>query len=161
MALLNFHFAAKLLVVSGADSGNNYVTKSEVLDLSNPSKACQPWEDHPTGTKYAAGALVDNQVILCGGLTPDNAYSTDCHRISPNTTEAIVSLNIGSQCSASIEFQEKLLLSGGDGDDGSLNRIEFINLTHAYPGPDLPYPVSSHCLIKTGNDDFMLTGGRG
>ena len=157
---MNFYFAAKLLVVSGADSGNNYVTKSEVLDLSNPSKACQPWEDHPTGTKYAAGALVDNQVILCGGDTPGYGYSTDCHLISPTiTTEAVISLNVGSAYSAAIEFQEKLLLSGGFGDDGDLNRTEFIDLTQTYPGPDLPYPVKSHCLIKTGNDDFMLTGG--
>ena len=158
-SVLNFHFAAKLLVVSGRDSGNNYVTKSEVIELSNPSKACQPWADHPTGTYRAAGAFVDNQVILCGGETPENAYSTDCHRISPNTTEAIVNLNAGSSSSAAIEFQEKLLLSGGFGDDGDLNRTEFIDLTQTYPGPDLPYPVKSHCLIKTGNDDFMLTGG--
>ena len=158
-SVLNFHFAAKLLVVSGRDSGGNYVTKSEVIDLANSSKACQPWEDHPNGTYYAAGALVDNQVILCGGITPENDYSTDCHLISPNTTEAVVSLNIGSSSSAAIEFQEKLLLSGGYGNEEYLNRTEFINLTQTYPGPDLPYSVEGHCLIKTGNDDFMLTGG--
>ena len=158
---MNFYFAAKLLVVSGADSGNNYVTKSEVLDLSNPSKACQPWADHPNGTKYAAGAFVDNQVIVCGGETPDYGYSTDCHLIpQTTTTEAVVSLNVGSTYSAAIEFQEKLLLSGGFGDDGDLNRTEFIDLTQTYPGPDLPYPVRSHCLIKTDNDEFLLTGGR-
>ena len=157
---MNFYFAAKLLVVSGADSGNNYVTKSEVLDLSNPSKACQPWADHPTGTWFAAGAFVDNQVIVCGGYTPANDKST-CHLISPTTaTEAVVSLDIGSAYSAAIEFQEKLLLSGGFGDDGDLNRTEFIDLTQTYPGPDLPYPVRSHCLIKTDNDEFLLTGGR-
>ena len=163
-SVLNFHFAAKLLVVSGVDSGNNYVTQSEVIDLANSSKVCQPWADHPKGTKLAAGALVDNQVMLCGGMTPEDDYSTNCHLISPNTTEAVVSLNIGSSYSAAIEFQEKLLLSGGYGDDrakfGDLNRTEFINLTQTYPGPDLPYPVYGHCLIKTSSDDFMLTGGR-
>ena len=158
-SVLNFHFAAKLLVVSGKDSGNNYVTQSEVIDLANSSKVCQPWADHPKGTKLAAGALVDNQVMLCGGMTPEDDYSTNCHLISPNTTEAVVSLNIGSSYSAAIEFQEKLLLSGGYGNEEYLNRTEFINLTQTYPGPDLPFPVEGHCLIKTGNDDFMLTGG--
>ena len=158
-SVLNFHFAAKLLVVSGVDSGNNYVTQSEVIDLANSSKVCQPWADHPKGTKLAAGALVDNQVMLCGGMTPEDDYSTNCHLISPNTTEAVVSLNIGSSYSAAIEFQEKLLLSGGFGDDESINRTEFISLTQTYSGPDLPYSVEGHCLIKTGNDDFMLTGG--
>ena len=158
-SVLNFHFAAKLLVVSGKDSGHNFVTQSEVIDLTNSSKVCQPWADHPTGTYYAAGALFDNQVIVCGGQTPEDDYSTDCHLISPNTTEAVVSLNIGSKSSAAIEFQEKLLLSGGFGDDESINRTEFISLTQTYSGPDLPYSVEGHCLIKTGNDDFMLTGG--
>ena len=107
--------AAKVLVVSGKDSGNNFVTESEVIDLSNPSKSCQPWVNHPTGTSYAAGAFLDSQVILCGGETPDKDHSTDCHAITPTNTVAIVSLIVGSSSSAAIEFQEKLLLSGGFG----------------------------------------------
>ena len=112
---MNFYFAAKLLVVSGKDSGNNFVTKSEVIDLSNPSKACQPWADHPTGTYLAAGAFFNFQVILCGGVTPDEDYSNDCHLITPTSTEAIVSLNVGSYKHAATEFHGKVLMSGGFG----------------------------------------------
>ena len=156
---MNFYFAAKLLVVSGKDLDHNFVKTTEVIDLTNPSLACQPWVDHPTGIYVAAGAFVDNQVILCGGETPNNDYSTDCHLISPTIPVAIVSLNVGSTFSAAIEFQEKLLLSGGFEHDGGLSRTEFISRNQAYPGRDLPYPVGRHCLIKIGNDDFILTGG--
>ena len=113
--ILNFYFAAKLLVVAGVGSDLNYVTKSEVIDLANPSKTCQPWADHPTGTSLAAGAFVDSQVILCGGVTPDEDYSNDCHLITPTSTEAIVSLNVGSYNHAATEFHGKVLMSGGFG----------------------------------------------
>ena len=112
---MNFNFAAKLLVVAGVGSDLNYVTKSEVIDLANPSKTCQPWADHPTGTSLAAGAFVDSQVILCGGVTPDEDYSNDCHLITPTSTEAIVSLNVGSYQHAATEFHGKVLMSGGFG----------------------------------------------
>ena len=113
--ILNFYFAAKLLVVAGVGSDLNYVTKSEVIDLANPSKTCQPWADHPTGISLAAGAFVDSQVILCGGNLQSEVYSNDCHCITPTSTEAIVSLNVASASSAATEVNGQVLFSGGYG----------------------------------------------
>ena len=89
------------------------MTKSEVIALTNSSKECQPWADHPTGTYGAAGAFVDSQVIICGGTIPGEAYSNDCQLITPTSSETIVSLNIGSSYSAATEFNGKVLFSGG------------------------------------------------
>ena len=116
LPLLNFYFTAKLLVVGGRYNHNsNYVTKSEVIDLANPSKTCQPWADHPTGISLAAGAFVDSQVILCGGNLQSEVYSNDCHCITPTSTEAIVSLNVASASSAATEVNGQVLFSGGYG----------------------------------------------
>ena len=96
--------------------------------MTNSSKECQPWADHPTGTYWAAGAFVDSQVILCGGTTPDENYSNVCHLITPTSTEAIVSLNVGSYQHAATEFHGKVLMSGGFGKN--LNRNLNRNQVH-------------------------------
>ena len=143
------------------DATNNYVTKSEVIDLVNPTKSCQSWADHPTGTWFAAGALVDSQVILCGGDTPDGQVSNNCHLITPASSEAIVSLNVGSRNSAATEFNGKVLVAGGWAGGVGIKRTELISTDQASPGLDLPYPVYHHCIIKINNEDILLTGGDG
>ena len=159
-----------MLVVSGtdarADYTSSYVTKSEVIDLANPSKSCQPWAGHPTGTKFAAGAFIDSQITLCGGDTPDEQLSNNCHIITPKSSEAIVSLNVGSRNSAATEINGKVLMAGGYagagiGDLYGIKSTELISLDQASPGPDLPYPVYHHCIIKINNEDILLTGGVG
>ena len=146
------------------DATNNYVTKSEVIDLVNPTKSCQSWADHPTGTWFAAGALVDSQVILCGGDAPDDQLSNDCHLITPASSEAIVSLIVGSRNSAATVINGKVLVAGGLAGGVGINGIKrttLISTDQASPGPDLPYPVYHHCIIKINNEDILLTGGSG
>ena len=154
-----------MLAVSGKDATNNYVTKSEVIDLVNPTKSCQSWADHPTGTWFAAGALVDSQVIICGGDNPGEQLSFDCHLITQATSEAIVSLNVGSRNSAATEINGKVLVAGGyaGGVDDlyGIKSTELISHDQASPGPDLPYPVYHHCIIKINDEDILLTGGDG
>ena len=143
------------------DATNTYVTKSEVIDLVNPTKSCQSWADHPTGTWFAAGALVDSQVIICGGDNPGEQLSFDCHLITQATSEAIVNLNVGSRNSAGTEFNGKLLVAGGWAGGVGIKRTELISTNQASTGPDLPYPVYHHCIIKINNEDILLTGGDG
>ena len=149
-----------MLAVSGKDATNNYVTKSEVIDLVNSSKSCQPWADHPTGTYIAAGAFVDSQVILCGGDNPNFSNSKDCHLITPNSSELIVSLNVGSKYSSAAEINGKVLVTGG-WSNGGIKRTELISLNQVISGPDLPYPIYHHCIIKINNEDILSTGGSG
>ena len=142
------------------DTDDNYVIKSEVIDLVNSSKSCQPWADHPTGTYIAAGAFVDSQVILCGGTTPDKQLSNDCHLIAPKSSEAIVSLNVGSTYSAAAEINGRVLVAGG-WSNGGIKRTELISINQVIPGADLPHPIDHHCIIKFNNEDILLTGGAG
>ena len=45
------------------------------------------------------------------------------------------------------------------GDSEYLDSTEYISTTSVTPGPDLPYPVKGHCMIKIHDDLMMLTGG--
>ena len=40
-----------------------------------------------------------------------------------------------------------------------LKRTELISINQVSPGPDLPYPVHDHCIIKISEEDILLTGG--
>ena len=112
MYTINFYFAAKLLVVGGVDI--SYVTKSEIIDLMNPMNECQPWADHPTGTRYAAGAFINNTLHICGGYRLSTL--DDCYLISPTSAESSTSLRLGSSYSAASSYQGAsgaLIYTGG------------------------------------------------
>ena len=102
-----------MLVVGGYNTGNGFVTKTEVIDLVDPMNVCQPWADHPTGTALAAGAFINNALHICGGYTPDKVTSDDCHLIGPTSAESSTSLRTGSTDSGGINYQGSLLFTGG------------------------------------------------
>ena len=167
-----------MLVVGGYNRG--WVTRTEIIDLINPMSVCQPWADHPTGTDWAAGAFINNALHICGGATPFESYSDDCYLIGPTSAEASTSLRVGSRYSAGVSHLGSLLYTGGyskyfskirnkvdithafldfvsDGD--LLKRTEILSANEASPGPDLPYPVGYHCIVKLSDDSFYLIGG--
>ena len=180
---INFYFAAKLLVVGGFKYPD-YATKSEIIDLINPMNVCQPWADHPTGTNYAAGAFINNALHICGGYYPaDYPDYYYCFLISPTSAESTISLRTGSRNSAAVKHHGAMLYTGGyskyfskirnkvdiihafldfviDGNyDWYLKRTEKVSKNESSFGPDLPYPVGGHCIVKLSDDSFYLIGG--
>ena len=158
---INLNFVAKLLVVSGYYYDMGYVNKSEVIDLMDSMNECQPWANHPTGTYLAAGAFLNQKLHICGGYNTNN-YSTyeTCFLISPTSAEPTLNLTIGSDESAAINFQGKLWYTGGENlDTGSLMRTEILSDAQVFPGPDLPYPVRGHCIVKVSEETILITGG--
>ena len=43
--------------------------------------------------------------------------------------------------------------------DKKLKRTEIVSEYEASPGPDLPYPVSSHCIVRLSEESIYLIGG--
>ena len=160
-----------------------FVTKTEIIDLMDPLNVCHPWADHPTGTNWAAGAFINNALHICGGRTLDEFFSDDCHLIGPTSAESTTSLRLGSKYSAALNHKGALLYTGGYGKyfskisnkvdiirafldfviDGNydwyLKRTEKVSKNESSFGPDLPYPVGGHCIVKLSDDSFYLIGG--
>ena len=38
-------------------------------------------------------------------------------------------------------------------------RTEILSETQVFPGPDLPYPVRGHCILKVSEETILITGG--
>ena len=113
--------------------------QTEVIDLLNSSNSCKPWPDHPTGTQSSAGALLNDKVILCGGQTPYDTYSSDCYLFTPTSVEQIHSLNVGSLYSAAIEFEGNVLYTGGYSKSKIHKTFYVITIVIIYSRWRLPY----------------------
>ena len=118
-----------MLVVGGYNRG--WVTRTEIIDLINPMNVCQPWADHPTGTDWAAGAFINNALHICGGTTPDESFSDDCHLIGPTSAESTISLRTGSESSAALTYKGALLYTGGESKYFSKIRNK-VDITHVF-----------------------------
>ena len=92
---------------------------------------CQPWADHPTGTDWAAGAFINNALHICGGTTPDESFSDDCHLIGPTSAESTISLRTGSESSAALTYKGALLYTGGESKYFSKIRNK-VDITHVF-----------------------------
>ena len=115
---------AKLLVTTGTSGGYN--TQSEVIDLLDPTKKCQPWADYPIGVDAAAGLFVQDKMIVCGGDSTYEAGSgavDQCFEMGPTEVVEAAILETGSYSSALGIFDQSVFLTGGFGKDLDFLRI--------------------------------------
>ena len=125
-------------------------TKTEVVDLSDPSKSCL-LEDIPY--RFAsAGGLLGTIPVICGGL--DGSGNLDkCLLYGTNN---VITMNSKRWSHSSVALSdERIWIMGGWGNGGS---TEFVSKDGAVNGPTLPEAVSYHCSVKF-NDLIYLVGG--
>ena len=69
---------------------------SEVIDASNPKRACKPLTDLDIGDQWYAGfgGVIDGVIVVCGGnAAPDN--SKDCFTYKNNHWTLLATLKQG------------------------------------------------------------------
>ena len=167
------------MVATGAnDSIKKVGTNIEIIDLIDYSVETFILKD-PRGNRFdAIGSLVHDQPVIIGG-----AY--DWGREDRATDDGFIigqpqrSLNIlqGRDRSASVVLKENtLLITGGlgrirnAGDVEGLNSMELISaplapsLTwplHVDIGPELPFSIHEHSMVKVADNAVFLIGGCG
>ena len=69
---------------------------SEVIDATNPKRACQPLNDLHIGDQWYAGfgGVIDGVIVVCGG-NADPDHSKDCFAYKNNTWTKIATLKHG------------------------------------------------------------------
>ena len=73
-------------MVTTGTSGR-YNNKSEVIDLMDPTKTCQPWVEYPIGVDSAVGVFIQDKVVICGGdstFTAGNGAVDRCFALGPS-----------------------------------------------------------------------------
>ena len=149
----------KVLLVSGFPNEG-----IELLDLSKNISCLNKLPPTPNQVVSNFGGLIDsNTLLICGGSYVGNRYDT-CHTLNlENGTgfEPSANLNFGRCCGDAIVANDhEILVAGGlDNESNFPIETELVSKTMTRPGPSLPYPVISPCMVRLNHSMVALTGG--
>ena len=153
----------KEILITGTGDKDDNEPKMEVLDsLSSnaTTTVCQASTlAYPLDIHLATGALVGNEVVICGGGFP---IPSSCYQLGQDKHWKLLGqMSTARYDSASVSVQNGLWITGGTDDDGNiLKSTEIMHLNgSSITGPSLPQPRSDHCLVQY-KDTVFLVGGR-
>ena len=123
--------------MSGLPS-DGFVMNSEVIDLHDTGVTCKPWPDVPLITYCAVGGLINDKLLICGGINSIEGPTSLCHAITPSLTDNPYNtmtpsltdkpfkLANASYFSAGVVLdQDTLLISGGRGNQRNIFVVNY------------------------------------
>jgi hypothetical protein len=142
------------LVTTGRPSSTS--VKSEVIDLDDPSNICQNLEDYPIVVDGAVGGFLNQgDPLVCGGYPATNV----CHVVNQPGQSSEMLEERAYSTSLTLNSSH-LWVTGGNNVNEVLQTSEFVSIGQtSVQGPDLPYPVHSHCLVGVNSSTAQLCGG--
>ena len=159
---------SKFLVTTGWND-DGYQSNSEIIDLSIKGDSnCKDWAQFPKDVSGATSGVIQDTVIVCGGINYDLYESYDvCYSLNSKTTTLKTHMFAKRAYAASLVIDETTLwITGGWSDDGlsvyfkRIANSELITLEGNELGPQLPIHVDLHALVAIDNTLSMLIGGR-
>jgi len=144
-----------VLVATGIDRDWNRYNDAQVV-IPNKSNTCS-LPPVPKAFWGGTGGVVDNSIILCGGLN-DGPLST-CH-IFDNESKSWKTTNMVSRRynTASAPLNGALWVSGGydgNGEESSTSEFIYPNGT-VIPGPSLPSKMSYHSVVTLKEEESYM-----
>ncbi len=167
-------YVTSFLIATGQPA--NMSRTSEVVDFWDQWREIIVHENYPEPVHSATGGLLNKTtpVICGGGINNWPPFSSLCYTLTeppdpaandtdlPEDPEPVAVMSQARWGAASIVIHDgnTLWVTGGTNGRNDLSSTEFITLTDGSgPGPDLPVPVRSHCLVELDADRIMLIGG--
>ena len=158
---------SKFLVTAGWND-DGYQSNSEMIDLSIKGDSnCRDWAQFPKDLSGVTGGVIQDTVIVCGGVNYDLYESFDvCYSLNSKTTTLKTHMFAKRAYAASLVIDETTLwITGGWSSDtvsiqAILDTSELITLEGNELGPQLPIHVDLHALVAIDNTLSMLIGGR-
>jgi hypothetical protein len=160
------------LIVTGTPNDNG--TKTEILDLDDPTNICTSMGDYPIKVRYSVGAgLLNGSVpIICGGYSDafENPIVNACYVYPFINNTPSMELIDGRYHAAITKINETTLwITGGVANNrlGSGGRYYYVSTTEfisigqpTIKGPDLPFAYQgAHCILKINETTFLLATG--
>ena len=159
------------MVATGTDDSIKKVgTNIEIIDLIDSSVKTLLLKD-PRGNRFdAIGSLVQNQPFIIGGSNDwgvEQRAKQDGFIIGQRQNS--INLSQGRDRSASVVLKENtLFITGGlgrignSGDLEGLNSMEVISINgHIEYGPELPFTIHEHSMVKVRDNAVYMIGGCG
>jgi hypothetical protein len=128
--MLNRFFSltvSKFLITTGY-AGGAFVTKSEIIDLSEVGKyQCSNWIDYPIDVYDATGGLLGSNAVVCGGEATD-----ECYKITSEQAIKFGQMSTKRHAAASVTINSNTLwVTGGWDGNNRFSSTEFVYLNGA------------------------------
>ena len=164
-SLLQIHFkffflVLRYLITTGWSSSSSL--KTEIIDLSDPTKSCLIEDDISTITSYSllrsTGGLLGTTPVICGGYETSGNTLNECLLYG---TSQVLTMNSNRGGHSSVALNNSMLWILGGYSNGLSDSTEFISIDGAVNGPTLPEAVEASCAVKFPETGFVyLIGGR-
>jgi hypothetical protein len=124
---------------------------------------CKNWPYYPYGVLGAAGGLIGDIVIICGGHDgPDGGSIVDeCYSLTSEKATFVTHMSVGRRYAAGIVINDNTLwVTGGSGPGTDrLASTEYVSVTGTMLGPDLPMALRNHAMVAINSTFSMVIGG--
>ena len=134
-----------------------------MLDLSiKGGSNCKDWAELPRDVDSAAGGVIENTVIICGGGDGSKTFD-ECYSLNGKVATLVTHMSVKREHAASLVIDKtKLWITGGLNTEifAYLASTEFITLEGSEPGPEMPNWLDLHALVAIDDTLSMLIGGR-
>ena len=151
----------ELVLVVGGEESNG---ASQVIDLQNENRSCQ-LENYPRSRVITpSGGVLDNFPVVCGGHDSRITYK-ECNKFEHSTKKwkRFAQLPEPRTDHAIVAMDNSLWITGGDDKqkyDHAYKTTEFLFSNGTVKqGPDLPYGLKRHCMVKLDDGKVMLISG--
>ena len=147
------------MIAGGRDHLHGFASNVvEIIDLLNPVFK-YTWNDVRAARIGSIGGIVQNQSLICGGYDQNSKIFNNGIILQSNEELQLIE---GRIFASSIVLNEtRLWVSGGIGEKWNhMNSSEYISLDQPpEDGPELPFTVSSHCMVQVDSKSIYLIGG--
>ena len=159
------YFQERILVISGSDfNGNNL--KTEVINLTTPEEHVEIWSNkdlEQIQTQGSFGVLLKVKPIIGGGRDY-RKYSIEILTFDQDQTTFLISQLYENRCNPGIVQLDnfKLWITGGDNSfHDALKSTEIFDIEsqEVTQGPDLPFSIYYHTMVKIDKNSIYLIGG--
>ena len=152
-------------------SSYKYTDKSQVIDVSSTSyiftstsTACANLPLYPFAMSKAAGGVVNDSPIICGGTTRSGERIDSCLRFDRNANSWKLHSSMKSKraAHASTVVNNALFITGGYDGSSELSTTEYIYANGTVQsGPNLPEARYGHCSVTLHDGKVMILGAGG
>ena len=153
-----FVISGPLILVA---TGWSYTDKCQVIDVSS-STSCGNLPSYPYSMYGAAGGVINNTPIICGGDIPSGSptQQDSCYRFNANSNSWNLHSTMKSRRyeHAATVINDSLFISGGS-DGSNLASTEFIHADGSVTsGPNLPVARHGHCMVTLHDSKVIIIG---
>merc|ERR1711860_65056 len=133
-------------------------------DLDSYGSYCSPLPNYPLSVGGAAGGLVNDRIVICGG-SEDGEKAVSAHReclASTSTGWEVIGnlIRPKSRHAAANLPNGGLWMTGGQYSENDFHSTDFVTTNmEVIRGPNLPTPKHGHCLTQFNSTTMMFIGG--